>query len=192
ERAGRAVAALADGARDGSGPACTFVSAVVAADRVTVGWLGDSRAYWLSAAGSFPLTRDDSWAVRAVARGELSAEAASADRRAHMLTAWMGAEAGAFDPHLASFEPSGPGLVMICSDGLWNGVPDAAALASLALAGPGTGGPEAAGGPEAGGGPMGAARRLLGAALDAGGHDNVTVVVIEFPPPEPTTREPGR
>ncbi|MDL4813298.1 PP2C family protein-serine/threonine phosphatase [Actinomadura opuntiae] len=186
EQAGRAVAALADGAPGGSGPACTFVSAVVAAGRVTVGWLGDSRAYWLSPSGSFPLTRDDSWAVRAVARGELSAEAAWADRRAHLLTAWMGADAGAFDPHLASFEPSGPGLVLICSDGLWNRLPDAAALASLALPGRGACGPEAAGGP------MGAARRLLGAALDAGGHDNVTVVVIEFPPPEPTTREPGR
>ncbi|MWA06824.1 serine/threonine-protein phosphatase [Actinomadura sp. LD22] len=187
ERAGEAVAALADGA-GGRGPACTFVSAVVAAGRVTVGWLGDSRAYWLSETDSYPLTTDDSWAVQAVARGELTADAAWADRRAHMLTAWMGAEAGAFETHLAAYEPDGPGLVLICSDGLWNDLPDAAALASVALGGAaGTGGaPRAA--KEAG--PLGAARRLVRAALDAGGHDNVTVVVIEFPPPDPT-REPG-
>ncbi|GAA0280265.1 hypothetical protein GCM10009527_090740 [Actinomadura nitritigenes] len=177
-RAGEAVAALADPGEPG--PACTFVSAVVAADRVTIAWLGDSRAYWLSAAGSFPLTTDDSWAVRAVARGELTADEAWTDRRAHMLTGWMGADAGAFEAHLAAFEPDGPGLVLICSDGLWNDLPDAAALASVALGGAGA---------EAG--PLGAARRLVRAALDAGGHDNVTVVVIEFPPPDPT-REPGR
>jgi serine/threonine protein phosphatase PrpC len=193
-RAGEAVAALADGG-GGPGPACTFVSAVVAAGRVTVGWLGDSRAYWLSAAESFPLTTDDSWAVQAVARGELTADAAWKDRRAHMLTAWMGAEAGAFEAHLAAFEPAGPGLVLICSDGLWNDLPDAAALASVALGGAGGAGgagaeaAEAVGAGEAG--PLGAARRLVRAALDAGGHDNVTVVVIEFPPPDPT-REPGR
>ncbi|MBO2466183.1 PP2C family protein-serine/threonine phosphatase [Actinomadura violacea] len=185
-RAGEAVAALSGGmggAGGGPGPACTFVSAVVAAGRVTVGWLGDSRAYWLSAADSYPLTTDDSWAVQAVARGEATAAAARADRRAHMLTAWLGADAGAFDAHLAAFEPDGPGLVLVCSDGLWNDLPDAAALASVALGGPD--------GEAREDGPLGAARRLVRAALDAGGHDNVTVVVIEFPPPDPT-REPGR
>jgi serine/threonine protein phosphatase PrpC len=118
-----------------------------------------------------------------------------------MLTAWMGAEAGAFEAHLAAYEPDGPGLVLICSDGLWNDLPDAAALASVALGGAsgtggaggeaGSGGEAGAGGEAAGeAGPLGAARRLVRAALDAGGHDNVTVVVIEFPPPDPT-REPG-
>ena len=46
--AAQAVAAIADS--PSSAPACTFVSAVVdpATGAVTVGWVGDSRAYWIS------------------------------------------------------------------------------------------------------------------------------------------------
>ncbi|MEW2358439.1 protein phosphatase 2C domain-containing protein [Spirillospora sp. NPDC029432] len=48
-RAAAAVAALA--ASPAEAPSCTFVSAVTGPGRVTVGWVGDSRAYWLSASG---------------------------------------------------------------------------------------------------------------------------------------------
>ncbi|TDC97047.1 protein phosphatase 2C domain-containing protein [Actinomadura sp. 7K507] len=182
ERAGEVVARLAAGPDDA--PACTFVSAVVDGPDVTVGWIGDSRAYWLSAGGSCLLTRDDSWAAEMVERGEMSAADAWADRRAHLLTAWLGADGGTARPRLAAFRPAAPGLVLICSDGLWNHLPEAAELAAVAL--DGTGGPD---------GPLGAVRRLLRAALGAGGHDNVTVAVIPCPPPESsreTSREPVR
>ncbi|MGP4026189.1 PP2C family protein-serine/threonine phosphatase [Actinomadura sp. 3N407] len=187
-RAGEVVTGLA---RDSeSAPACTFVSAIVDGPDVTVGWIGDSRAYWLPAGASYGsaprlLTRDDSWAARMVERGEMGAADAWADRRAHLLTAWLGADAGAVEPRLAAFRPAAPGLVLLCSDGLWNHLPEAADLAAVAL---GADGADGAGGPD---GPLGAARRLLRAALDAGGHDNVTVAVLPCPPPEPS-REPGR
>ncbi|TDC41692.1 serine/threonine-protein phosphatase [Actinomadura sp. KC345] len=187
ERAGAIVTKLADDPE--SAPACTFVAAVVDGPDVTIGWIGDSRAYWLSAEGSRGgasrlLTRDDSWAGEMVERGEMSAAEAWADRRAHLLTAWLGADGGTARPRLAAFRPAGPGLVLICSDGLWNHLPEAAELAAVALDG--------GDGPD---GPLGAVRRLLRAALAAGGHDNVTVAVIPCPPPESsreTTREPGR
>ncbi|MFG2090932.1 MULTISPECIES: protein phosphatase 2C domain-containing protein [unclassified Spirillospora] len=186
-RAGEVVTGLAKNPE--SAPACTFVSAVVDGPDVTIGWIGDSRAYWLSAAGSWPLTRDDSWAAQMVERGEMGAADAWADRRAHLLTAWLGADAGAAEPRLAAFRPAAPGFVVLCSDGLWNDLPEAADLAAVALGGAdGPGGPNGPSGPD---GPLGVARRLLRAALDAGGHDNVTVAVLPCPPPEPS-REPGR
>ncbi|SNS65435.1 PP2C family protein-serine/threonine phosphatase [Actinomadura mexicana] len=174
-RAGGVVAGL-PGDPDSS-PACTFVSAVVDAGGITVGWVGDSRAYWLSAAGSCRLTTDDSWASSMIEQGAMSAEDAWADRRAHVLTAWLGADAGPLDPHVAAFRPTGPGLVVLCSDGLWNDLPEPSDLAAVALTGRD--------------GPLDAARRLLRAALDAGGHDNVTVAVLRYPPPGPS-RERGR
>ncbi|WP_433475778.1 PP2C family protein-serine/threonine phosphatase [Spirillospora sp. CA-142024] len=174
-RAAEVVAGLSDDPE--SSPACTFVSAVVDAAGVTVGWVGDSRAYWLSEAGSYRLTTDDSWAASMIRQGAMTAEDAWADKRAHVLTAWLGADAGPVDPHVAAFRPTAPGLVVLCSDGLWNDLPEPAALAAVALDGAD--------------GPLGAARRLLRAALDAGGHDNVTVAVIPCPPPEPS-RERGR
>ncbi|MEV3921088.1 PP2C family protein-serine/threonine phosphatase [Actinomadura coerulea] len=174
-RAGEVVAGL-PGDPDSS-PACTFVSAVVDAAGITVGWVGDSRAYWLSPAGSCRLTTDDSWASSMIEQGAMSAEDAWADRRAHVLTAWLGADAGPLDPHVAAFRPTGPGLVVLCSDGLWNDLPEPSDLAAVALTGRE--------------GPLDAARRLLRAALDAGGHDNVTVAVLRYPPPGPS-RERGR
>ncbi|TDD19964.1 serine/threonine protein phosphatase [Actinomadura sp. KC06] len=193
ERAAEVVASLIKDPKDLDGaPACTFASAVVDGAGVTVGWVGDSRVYWLSSAASFLLTRDDSWAAQMIERGQMSAADAWADRRAHLLTAWLGADAGIVKPQVAAFRPAGPGMVLICSDGLWNDLPEAADLAAVALKGEdGEARPEVSGGRT-----VRAARRLLRAALDAGGHDNVTAVVIAWPPPGSpppgTSREPGR
>jgi serine/threonine protein phosphatase PrpC len=165
-RAAEVVAALAHD--PDASPACTFASAVADAAGVTVGWVGDSRAYWLAETGSRPLTRDDSWAAAMIEQGAMTAADAWADERAHLITAWLGADAGPVEPHVAAFRPDAPGLVVVCSDGLWNDLPEAADLAVVALGGAD--------------GPMGAARRLLRAALDAGGHDNVTAAVLPWPP----------
>lgn len=175
-RAGKAVAALADSAHDA--PACTYVSAVVGAGTVTVGWVGDSRAYWLSdGAGARPstaLTADDSWAARMVELGVLTPAQANADTRAHTLTAWLGADAGEPHPRVETFRPGGPGAVVVCTDGLWNYLPEAAELAEAVHR-------ARAGDPARP--PVEIADELVRTALEAGGHDNVTVVLIPFPPP---------
>jgi len=181
QRAGGAVAELSDTRHNP--PACTYVSAVVSQESVTVGWVGDSRAYWIGApagnnghGGSALLTRDDSWADLMIARRAMSEEAARSDPRAHLLTGWLGADAETSAPHTVTFRPRGPGMVVICSDGLWNHLPEPSELESALR--------EA---PLAEGGLLAAARGLVQAALDAGGHDNVTVVLIPFPPISPTS-----
>lgn len=154
-------------------PACTIVSAVIAGGILTVGWIGDSRAYWVPddrAAPSARLTEDDSWAAQMVAAGLMSEADAYADERAHAITGWLGADAHELDPHTASFKPDGPGVVVVCTDGLWN---YAEAAAELAAAVP----------PDAATRPLHAAQVLVGHALDGGGHDNVTVAVLPFPGP---------
>ncbi|OLT29351.1 serine/threonine protein phosphatase [Nocardiopsis sp. CNR-923] len=169
--AARAVAAIADSPR--SAPACTFVSAVVRPDTgaVTVGWVGDSRAYWLSggpsASASALLTRDDSWSEAMVQMGMLSREEAMRSANAHALVAWMGADSGQIDAHVSTVTPTGPGAVVLCTDGLWNYYPEAVDLAAAV--------------PGAGTAPREAARRYVDLALEAGGKDNVTVVVIPVP-----------
>ena len=70
--AGSAVAALG---RDGDprAPSCTLVCALVRAGEITVGWVGDSRAYWLAPADAADpsrlVTADHSWAAQMVAAG---------------------------------------------------------------------------------------------------------------------------
>ncbi|MEU6754224.1 protein phosphatase 2C domain-containing protein, partial [Spirillospora sp. NPDC046719] len=254
-KAADAVAALA--ASPSEAPSCTYVSAVTRGGALTVGWVGDSRAYWLSADGdgtadsgeeetrpdatrpdglgaddtepntgdtepntgdmaelgaSRQLTEDDSWAAIMVAQGALTEAEAEAHPNAHVITAWLGADAGEVRPHVATFRPTGPGTLLVCSDGLWNYFPAAADLAALlggprggsehapahdpaaagegseaaaenAAAGAAEGAPAENERPDPAADPLGAARTLVRHALDAGGRDNITVAVIPFPPP---------
>ncbi|RSN51022.1 serine/threonine protein phosphatase [Actinomadura sp. WAC 06369] len=202
--AARAVAGLA--ASEDDAPSCTYVSAVTRGGTVTVGWVGDSRAYWLAAdepegagapdgrdrpdgqagpvglAASRRLTEDDSWAAIMVAEGALTEAEAEAHPNAHVITAWLGADAGDVAPHVASFRPSGPGTLLVCSDGLWNYFPAAGDLRALLPADP-------AADPAAD--PLGTARTLVRHALDAGGRDNITVAVVPLPSPDrsPSTEQ---
>jgi serine/threonine protein phosphatase PrpC len=175
--AARAVAELADfdgAGSEGAGrgaPACTFVSAIVTSDAVTVGWVGDSRAYWIPQAhtNSTPtrLTKDDSWLAQVLAAGTLSPAQAAADRRAHAITAWLGGDADRVAPHVVTIEPEESGVVVVCTDGLWNYFDTVDELSAALPA-------------DAFEAPLDAARRLVEIALHCGGHDNVTVAVLPF------------
>ncbi|HEV2377510.1 MAG TPA: zinc ribbon domain-containing protein [Streptosporangiaceae bacterium] len=153
-------------------PSATFVSAVMTGQAVTLCWLGDSRAYWLGN-GTGPsaerLTRDDSLGEEMVAAGLLSEKDALSLPQAHVITGWVGADHGDTAPHVTTFEPPGPGVLLLCSDGLWNYEPAAGKLAERAL-------------PGALHDPLGTATALVSFALDSGGMDNVTVVLAPFPP----------
>ena len=182
DEAAAAVAALADGTHGNfrNPPSCTLVAAVVdpgdpeSGPVITVGWVGDSRAYWLAPPGAAEparlLTTDHSWAVEMVAAGALDIETAFADRRAHAITRWLGAGGEPY-PDVATLRPAGPGLLLLCTDGLWNYLPGAADLAEVALSALARGGPGAV------------ARDLTAIALDAGGRDNITVVAVPVGPP---------
>ncbi|MDQ0760888.1 serine/threonine protein phosphatase PrpC [Streptomyces canus] len=154
-------------------PACTIVGSIVAPSLLVVGWVGDSRVYWVPTDRSSPparLTEDDSWAAQMVAAGLMNEAEAYADERAHAITGWLGADAYELDPHTASFKPDRPGVVVVCTDGLWNYAEAADEMAEAVPA-------------DAAARPLHTARVLVGHALDGGGHDNVTVAVVPFPTP---------
>jgi serine/threonine protein phosphatase PrpC len=178
EAAQHAVAALAAQYPDASSaPSCTVAAAVVESGRVTVGWVGDSRVYWLAADGraSQRLTEDDTWAGQLVADGEVEEAEAYRAPHAHAILRWLGPDAPPGPPHVRDFVPDGPGLVLACSDGLWNYVWDADDLAGLA-----------AGVPD---GLADGAARLTAAALEGGGQDNITAVLAVYPPGRPASAE---
>jgi len=149
-------------------PACTLVAAIGGPSGVVVGWLGDSRAYWIDARGGQRLTNDDSWAAELVAAGLLTEGDAEADERAHRITRWLGADAPGGDAHVVAFTAPGPGWLVLCSDGLWNYGSGPEVLARELAA------------PDGQLPALEAARRLCGFALASGGHDNVTVIVASL------------
>ena len=168
-----AVTALADHYRDRSAaPSCTIAAAVVERGRVTVGWVGDSRVYWLAADGgvSRRLTDDDTWAGQLIAGGAVDEAEAYKAPHAHAILRWLGPDAPTDPPHVYAFAPDGPGLVLACSDGLWNYVWDAGDLAGLA---DGDGGAD---------GLVARAASLTAVALEGGGQDNITTLLAAYPP----------
>lgn len=173
-----ALAPPAPGAQNA--PACTLVGAVVSGGVLTIGWVGDSRAYWVPddrAALARRLTEDDSWAAQMVAAGLMGEAEAYADVRAHAITGWLGADAYDLDPHTASFRPDHPGVVVVCTDGLWNYAESAREMAQVLPA-------------DAADRPLHSAQVLVGHALDGGGHDNITVAVVPFAGPAQEPPQP--
>jgi serine/threonine protein phosphatase PrpC len=172
-RAAQAAATLAAGPEPGANPpACTFVCAVIEPEAVTIGWVGDSRAYWLPDADGGPkcLTVDDSTAGQFAAQG-LPVPSHIPPDQAVALMRWFGADATDTAPHLYRFAPAGPGRVLVCSDGLFRYRPAAADLAASTPNDP----------------PLATAQALVRLALDAGGQDNIAVAVLTYPPGTPTT-----
>ncbi len=163
------VARRVAGEARGNPPSTTFVAGVLAARRLVVGSVGDSRAYWLPDAGTpEQLTTDDSWAAEAMAVG-LPREEAESGPNAHAITRWLGADAPDPRPRTVEAELEGPGWVLLCSDGLWNYCSEAADLAALvteqsaALDSPTPVGPLAA--------------ALVAWAVEQGGADNISVAL---------------
>ncbi len=172
------LAGLADAARaaaattsESSSPSCTYTAAVVVpasagAVQITVGNVGDSRAYWLPEPPEPPqqLTVDDSLAQELITAGA-AANSEAVQRGAHTLTRWLGADSDAkpwSESSVQTITPAGRGWLLLCSDGLWNYLPDAADIAQRC-----TGLAAAA-----------AARVLVEYALAAGGQDNITVAIV--------------
>jgi serine/threonine protein phosphatase PrpC len=153
-------------------PATTVVAAVVRDSRADIAWVGDSRAYWIARDGSTQLTSDDSWLNEVVSAGEISQEEALQSGQAHAITRWLGADATPEDSaaSVVEFNLPGPGYLLLCSDGLWNYVPDAAAMAELVYARDETDTRDA----------VEVVRSLVEFANAKGGQDNITAVLLSL------------
>ena len=161
----KAVAGLPYSAGVGDPPSTTFVCAVVNERKVTVAWAGDSRAYWICGDESKQLTTDDSWLNDVVATGKISYEDALKSSKAHAITKWLGADADEPEPGVIEFEiPEADegGMLLLCSDGLWNYCETAEELRDMR--------------PE--GEALAIARHYVDFANAQGGRDNITAAVF--------------
>lgn len=149
-------------------PSTTIVAAVVENRTATIGWMGDSRAYWLSSSGSLQLTKDDSWLNEVVASGRMTEAVASHSPQAHAITAWLGLDAGdSAKPSIVNFNIPGSGYLLLCTDGLWNYVSDPVEIAELI---------QQMSDKEA----VSISRSFVEFARLSGGHDNITAAILSL------------
>ena len=159
----------------GSGPigACTLAAAVATHDRIVVGNIGDTRTYWFPDDGDpIRLSIDDSMAQAQMDLG-LSREEAERGMGAHAITKWIGASATDVAPRVMAYQPQQSGWLLVCSDGLWNHVPDAGDLARLMADLVSKAHTDDHGHAS----PAGVANGLIAHANNCGGHDNITVAL---------------
>lgn len=159
----------------GSGPigACTLAAAVATHDRIVVGNIGDTRTYWFPDDGDpIRLSIDDSMAQAQMDLG-LSREEAERGIGAHAITKWIGASATDVAPRVMAYQPQQSGWLLVCSDGLWNHVPDAGDFARLMADLVSKAHTDDHGHAS----PAGVADGLIAYANNCGGHDNITVAL---------------
>ncbi|MDQ3570279.1 MAG: Stp1/IreP family PP2C-type Ser/Thr phosphatase [Actinomycetota bacterium] len=148
----------------GMGTTMTAVALVEEGDDeiLAIANVGDSRAYLLRDGELDQLTDDHSVVEELRRAGRLSSEEAASDPRRHVLTRVLGVDA---DVEVDSFEviPYQGDRLLLASDGLFGDVSDEEIAAVLRRRSD----------------PERVAQQLVAMAKDAGGADNITVVVID-------------
>jgi len=137
--------------------------------------VGDSRAYLLRGGSLQPLTEDHSLVAELVRSGDLTRDQAAEHPQKNLITRALGAEEKVEVDTMVLPVEAGDRL-LLCSDGLTDMVPEANIGEILA---------------DSPDDPEKPARTLVSAALDAGGSDNVTVVVVDVKQEAPREERSG-
>lgn len=140
----------------------TLVMALIIGDRATIANVGDSRAYLLNQSTISQITTDHSLVERLVATGQITRAEAAHHPQKNVIYRVIGdkpqTEADLFDLQLAPGE-----ALLLCSDGLSGMVSDEQMWQIWKNSAS----------------PQEACDRLIKAANDAGGEDNITVVIVK-------------
>jgi protein phosphatase len=132
---------------------------------MTVTHVGDSRAYTIKPGGQMAaLTRDHSLVKRLIELGRISTDEAAVHPQRNVLYRALG-QGEQYDPDINTMQLPETGYLLLCSDGLWGVVPDEE-LYRLVY--------DSAS-------PEEACQKMVVAANDAGGPDNITAILVRLP-----------
>lgn len=162
EEANSAIIAAAQAGQGRDGMGCTASAVVIDGSRMAVAHVGDSRVYLLSGGVLVRITHDHSYVEELVDAGEITADEARVHPSRSIITRALGSDPDMYADHFMLDVHAGDRII-ICSDGLSSMVPDAK-IESIAISCAT---------------PQAAADTLVSAALEGGGHDNVTVIVVD-------------
>jgi protein phosphatase len=141
----------------------TLVIALLRKGRCFIANLGDSRAYRLRNGRMVQLTRDHSVVSELVEKGHIEPEEAANHDASGQITRYVGMEEKAHS-HVRSFTLKKADRILLCTDGLTDMVADKDITSILNNEMD----------------PQTACESLVAAANKAGGHDNITTLVIDW------------
>jgi protein phosphatase len=146
------------------GGGTTLTCALVLGTHAYIGHVGDSRAYVLTEEGLEQVTRDHSVVDRLIESGQLTREEAAVHPQKNVLYQAVG-QSGPLkvDTHVRKIPPGDH--LLLCSDGLWDMVGEAA-IVDLIKGAPSL---------------QRACENLVAAANEAGGRDNTTAILWGCP-----------
>ena len=163
EDANRRIYARSRSEAQRAGMGTTVTAAYVGERDVVIGHVGDSRAYVLRNGDLIRLTRDHSLVGELVLRGKLTEEQAERHPQRSVITRSVGPEPEV-EVDVGAYQARGGDVFLVCSDGLTSMVFEERVKAIL----------ESAGTLEEAG------RELIAAANEAGGRDNITVILFRL------------
>ena len=145
------------------GSGTTLTAALVLGQQVTIGHVGDSRAYAIHPyGGGEALTRDHSLVKRMEELGQISSEDAAIHSKRNVLYRALG-QGEALEPDIFTASFPQTDFLLLCSDGLWSVLPDNKLFQLVTTAQD----------------LQGACQSLVAAANEAGGPDNISVIVVK-------------
>lgn len=150
------------GAKEPHGMGTTAVAVLLRSDGAWLANVGDSRVYRWRSGSLERLTEDHSWVFQEVAQGRMTREEAATHPRRNALLRSIGMDEE-IPADVGPVELLPGDRILLCSDGLWDELDDAALSHTLAE-------------PE----PAACVRRLIELANRAGGQDNITAAVIRL------------
>jgi serine/threonine protein phosphatase PrpC len=146
------------------GGGTTLTAALVLDGQMVIGHVGDSRAYVIENDSMKAITRDHSLVERLRELGQLTEEEAAVHPQRNVLYRAIGQGANLEIDTLTHPVPKG-GFLLLCSDGLWGEVSEDVIYRIISGSNH----------------PQEACEALVRAANAAGGPDNITAVLVQFP-----------
>ena len=146
------------------GGGTTLTIALILGEHVTIGHVGDSRAYFIYPDGRLQkITKDHSLVQRMVDLEEITEAEAATHPQKNVLLKAVG-QPEPFRPDIQTHQLPHGGKLILCSDGLWSVVNDLEIFRIF------TASME----------PIEICNKLVEAANEAGGPDNISVVLVDF------------
>lgn len=151
--------------KDAAGGGTTLTAALILGNQLMISHVGDSRAYAIFPEGRLKvLTRDHSLVKRLEELGQITSAEAALHPQRNVLYRALG-QGEPFEPDISTHPLPKNGYIMLCSDGLWGVISEDEILDCIRNA------------PT----PEISCQRMVNLANEAGGPDNITVILVKIP-----------